>query len=239
MEAFGESENVDVVYHYNYIIDKEGVIIGMSPAPEIEDYCIFSEKPLKEYLTGRMPNSPSSSGISVRKRCLENFFPIPKEWSVAGDWNFRYILPLYAGEFRIIRKYLFYYRLHDSNLFVTKSPKDRYRTLLAAHKLFAETILRKHGERLKMDVSGIEKMFRTWVIKDEIMIYKFDGKILKALQKASAYPVEGKNRLLRSINKTKLFAEILLPCRFYDFLKRLYLKSPLFLLKKLSKKPSN
>jgi len=232
VSEFKKSERLDVVYHYMHVVDKENSIIGLSPDPQTEKGIYFKKRPLQDYLDGTISFSPPTSAIAVRKECLEKICPLPTEDHLLRmnfDIYIRYLLPLYAREFALIKKPLSNYRIHSSSVWASASQaakKEREIALLS----FIEKHVEKHMRKLNYNPCLLKQRFSFNKAREEIALLNSQGKIPRAFLKAlllKEFPSD--NRFLfKIIKKIDTLLLAFLPHSAYIWLSRRYTSSILF-----------
>ena len=230
---FGRSGDIDVVYHYMHIIDKDGAVIG--ELKETRGALRFEKWPLGRLLTGSMPFGPETSAISVRASCLRNIMPIPEDIDICADWYINLLLPFYSREYAMCRQLLGAYRLHSDNYW-----KNGHRTVEKTRKAIKITEITGHSLAVHMralgyDVSVAEKMLKPIIGEETIILRKLEGKPIEAAKEAFRWKgltAHSYKTVDNIIKKMHLVLYALLPARVYRFLYSRYENSILFKIKR-------
>jgi len=176
---FEGDKEVDLVYNYYRMVDVAGNIMGYRPDLNNTNPDFLSEEHLREHLAGRVPFKTPTSGISVRRACLEKMGSLAEE-NIFPDLLVQNILPFYARKIRYIRKCLHSYRLHENNTWENKkfSParvdagikiRQNIRKQVVIHAQISGYDATKFLSRIDLDIN-----------KENILLLRAKGKIITA-----------------------------------------------------------
>ncbi|MDO8511885.1 MAG: glycosyltransferase [bacterium] len=178
--TFESDKTIDVIYNYYKVVDENRCVIEHRPGEFKGDQECLAEHHLREYLAGRTPFCPPTSGISVRNSCIKQIGRLPEE-VVFPDFVLWNILPLYFRKMAYVTKYLHFYRIHGTNT-VGNNPasiESTKRDLFFAVKLQGE--IEKHAKLLNKEVSLVLARLEQSKNKLRVEILKYEGNNLKAL----------------------------------------------------------
>jgi len=223
---FQANENVDVVYHYLNLVDKDYRIIGEWPDRKIK----LEKHPLKSYLSGLTPYAFPTPSICVRADCLKKIMPIPESFNITTDTYIIYTLPFVAREFALIDEKLADLMVHAGSYW---SAPDLTAQILAErikkHKLNTEYV-QKWAQKLGLDFTLLKAELETVEAQNEILFLNLCGKKLKAAQKAFFFnpPASRGGVLYRIFQKISIFFFAIIPYSEHSRLSRIYKNSFLF-----------
>jgi glycosyltransferase involved in cell wall biosynthesis len=233
-EEFEKSTTVDVTSHYMRLVDNDHNIVGVFPDSSREGKFPFEKQPLQSYLRGIFPFFPPTSGIAVGADCLRKIMPIPVDFRIAADFYMHLMLPLYAREFALVRRYLGSYRIHYNNFGIHNhmigqvAPNTLDRVIQVIN---VQTLASKHVERaikaLGYDFCVWEKKFNALRTEQEVLLYNLQGKKLKAIQQAFLFddPTFSNTIWFRNFRKLSLIMSVIIPYPMYLWLRRRYRNS--------------
>ena len=229
LEEFQESEDVDVVYHAQFLVDNAGVESGIFP----EYFHMFvNEDPAEYFWQGKSPVFTATSGISFRMSAFKKMMPVPVDLRICADAYFMAAAPLVARRFSIIEKTLGYYRLHGSNIWaedylVKRSIESRISLIDMQNSCYC------HVEQLALRL-GIDCSRVVNALKMQMVLYhSLELKNLSGRWAAikTIYRYKGlfhKINLRLKLFKISTFAlQSVLPARLFEQVLVLYRHSPL------------
>lgn len=206
-EAFNRRAEVDFVYHSMEVLGTSG---------ESVDRYIFPEPPERQngipvflpgYLGGWLPHFSPTSGMAIRKNCLDRALPVPGEFRIAADIYFHYILPFYVREAEFLSAPLGFYRLHGENLSGGNAPNPGKldQDISTLGKLGRHITL--HGRSLGLDCSAILARLDAARLQYEIIRMASGGQRCRAAWRALFFDefLPGDGILLKTLRKASLF----------------------------------
>lgn len=218
---FERSAALDFVYHYMNCVDNDRRLLDRYVYPEPD-----KGNCLGAYLAGKLPWFSPTSGMAIRKECLQKVLPLPEDFRIAADLQLHYLLPFYMREAALIKKSLGYYRLHGGNL--------SGGNLLSADKLTREKSImlsiRDHLQQLAQDLGHdshllVRRVTAMAVIYD-IYLLGLHGQKTEALKRALLFNIflPGDSGAARFMRRLSLGIAVLLPPQLNLWLQRKYRK---------------
>lgn len=231
VREFERCQQVDVVYHYMTLVDRELNAIEQPFLDFKQEVERFDEFPMKSYLKGEIPFGLVfcvTSGIAVRAKCLKKIMPIPEEFRRAADIYLRGLLPLRARRFALVSNYLGNYRCHETNSLGIGKERE-----LAIDLEFYPLLLRaleKETRELGFDGAILKMKIESLMEWKKIVLAGRRGKKLKALKGALLLKEVPTPRNFFRFILRKLFraGDILLPPSCFARLESRYKASFLF-----------
>jgi len=175
VNRFEQSGFIDFVYHDLHILDNDRNITTTyfeRTYPDLKNK--FNNNPQKiefdRYLRGQsiLP-FPPTSGMSIKKRCLQNIMPVPEHYRTCTDTYLHFFTLFYAREGFLIKEPLGYYRFHGGNitedgslLSGNKMTKIKLRQLIHVYTLLMQDI-KKYGQHTGHDISRLRAELGWWV----------------------------------------------------------------------------
>jgi glycosyltransferase involved in cell wall biosynthesis len=228
-----ESDNeIDVVYNYLRVINEAKKVIGAYPNKDVSNPDYLSEDHLHEYLVGRIPFAPPTSGISIRVECLLQIGKIPEERAYP-DIVLQSVIPFYAKKIRFIKKHLHSYRIHANNTWENKpfSIKTLERDIATYVELREQIKFhsQKTGYRAKKYIARMDLEIN----QKRILWLRMNGKIFSAVWLAltGSYPVFERHRYALTYllyRRLTIFASALLSDKAYSKLHATYIDTNLY-----------
>ena len=195
--GFQKYESVDIIYHDLHLIDNQRNIIktlfgSLYPCLEKrKDAYGHKHVNLGKYLKGKSEVvQTSTSGMSIRTRCLKKIVPIPEHYRICADGYMHIFSQFHARDFFLIKEPLGCYRIHEKNLFSENSIFSTEQVIVPERlrKLISYTLLniqdiQKYGQHSGQDIRKLKKMHENFMNlqKDELEGKKFTFSQIKIL----------------------------------------------------------
>lgn len=224
IEHFQKNDRLDCIYHYLYLIDSSGKKTGSFPNERIKKSKkeIYNEQ---NFLDGKISYWAPSSGIGLRKTCLEKMVPIPEDYKICADGYLQMQIPFKAREFQLMPEYLADLRVHGKNGWTARleTPQILAEQIAMQKKLMA--VVQAESDFYHKDSSGIFRKMQNEIEEKEIDRLNILGQKALAWQKAWSYRETG-SFAYRMFKKAARLFSILIGRNAYLKIREVYQKSP-------------
>jgi hypothetical protein len=218
VNEFETNQCLDMVFHTLDIELDDGTRVGNTPINKYSEPVVrFTPE---SFLHSFYRVAAPTSGMAMRRSCLERIMPIPGTIRISADAYLQRAGAVWAREIALIRRPLGKYRKHGESHPFGQTSAQRVRTTLDVHYTVAEAL--KPMMQHSTPFSSTLQTFLEFEIRQlEIFALNLEGRRLKALKKAlSLKPFPQRPSRLNTLEaKVAILFSAILPQRAFFRLK--------------------
>jgi glycosyltransferase involved in cell wall biosynthesis len=170
-DHFRNNGNLDIFYHNLQIVDISGIPVRPY-ATDIPAASVPEKIDTASFLKGFIKPFPPTSGMTLRKSCLDIIMPVPEHYDICADTYIHYLAYLNAREILFVPDMHGYYRMHGNNNFLNGDEVNKLNHIIRIYSLLVGD-LSLYGKSSKRDtaylVKRVEFLVEYWKLEHKIL----------------------------------------------------------------------